>query len=108
MITIPEKAMILAIAGEDESGNLLDTCEAYFVQENAWRIISTLNNKGKNLGLCKFVKVNTTTHEKSFIIYAFGQTFIEKLDLQLKPADQKWQVVNMNSTMKLNTSSISI
>ena len=31
MVTIAEKAMILAIAGEDESGNLLDTCEAYFV-----------------------------------------------------------------------------
>jgi hypothetical protein len=31
--------------------------------------------------------MNPQTHEKSHVIYAFGATFIEKLDLQLKPAD---------------------
>ena len=58
MIAVIEKGMILTIGGEDESGNLLDTCEAYIVQENNWRIINTLNNKGKNLGLCKFTRIN--------------------------------------------------
>jgi len=58
MVTIIEKSMTLAIGGEDESGNLLDTCEAYFMHENSWRIINNLNNKGKNLGLCKFVRSN--------------------------------------------------
>jgi len=46
-----------------------------------------LNNRGKNLGLCKFTRMNPQTHDKSHIIYAFGANFIEKLDLQLKPAD---------------------
>ena len=58
MITIIERGIILAVGGEDESGNLLDTCEAYILQDNTWKIINTLNNKGKNLGLCKFNKVN--------------------------------------------------
>ena len=29
MIALIEKGMILAVGGEDESGNILDTCEAY-------------------------------------------------------------------------------
>ena len=47
MIAIPEKGMVLVVGGEDESGNLIDSCEAYFTQENTWRIITALNNKAK-------------------------------------------------------------
>jgi hypothetical protein len=31
MITIIERGIILAVGGEDESGNLLDSCEAYIL-----------------------------------------------------------------------------
>jgi hypothetical protein len=30
MLAIEEKGLVLALCGQDESGNLLDTCEAYF------------------------------------------------------------------------------
>jgi hypothetical protein len=52
--------------------------------------------------------MNPQTDEKSHVVYAFGATFIEKLDLQLKPADQKWQVVKLNASLRLNSSSIAI
>jgi hypothetical protein len=31
MIAIIERGMMLVVGGEDESGNLLDTCEAYIL-----------------------------------------------------------------------------
>ena len=31
MIAIIERSMMLVVGGEDESGNLLDTCEAYIL-----------------------------------------------------------------------------
>lgn len=85
MIAIEERGIILALCGQDESGNLLDTCEAYFDQEKNWRIFNTLNFKGKNIGLCKFVEVKET--EKRYLVYAFGKQGIERLDLNKKPAD---------------------
>lgn len=56
MIMVEEKGIILAVGGEDENGNLLDSCESYNFQDNQWKMLNSLNNKGKNIGLCKFIK----------------------------------------------------
>lgn len=43
MIHIEEKRLVLAIGGEDENGNLLDTCEVYSRQDKTWKMLNTLN-----------------------------------------------------------------
>jgi hypothetical protein len=95
MIAIEERGMVLAICGQDESGNLLDTCEAYFDQEKNWRIFNTLNYKGRNIGLCKFVEGRDG--EKRYLVYAFGKQAIEKLDLSRKPLEQKWELLQIKN-----------
>ena len=58
MLLVEEKGIILTVGGEDENGNLLDSCEIYNYSGNTWKILNTLNNKGKNVGICKFTKDN--------------------------------------------------
>jgi len=54
MIMIEEKQIILAVGGEDENGNLLNTCEAYNLFENQWKVLNSLNHPGKGMSLCNF------------------------------------------------------
>ena len=56
MIYIEEKNIILTVGGEDLHLNQLDSCEVLDLSDNKWRFLNTLNNKGKNIGLCKFIK----------------------------------------------------
>jgi len=100
MIAIEERGLVLALCGQDESGNLLDTCEAYFEQDKNWRIFNTLNFKGKNLGLCKFVESKDS--EKRYLVYAFGKQGIERLDLNKKPVDQKWELLLIKNFSPIN------
>jgi hypothetical protein len=81
MILIEEKGQMLVVGGEDDQGNLLDQCEILDVKENVWRSFSALNNKGKQIGLCKFTKDNKRYGEKILLLYAFNKTFIERVNL---------------------------
>lgn len=56
MILVEEIGTILAVGGEDENGNHLDSCEQLKLFENQWKVMSSLNNKGKNISLCKFIR----------------------------------------------------
>ena len=76
MILVEEKQMILVVGGEDENNNVLDSCEAYSLQEGQWRVLNTLNQKGKNLGLCKFI--STKAGFKQILVYSFGRQQVEK------------------------------
>jgi N-acetylneuraminic acid mutarotase len=43
MIYIEEKDLVLAVGGEDENGNLLDSCESFNVKDKLWKMLNTLN-----------------------------------------------------------------
>ena len=60
------------MGGEDENSNLLDSCELYSLSEKSWRMLNTLNQKAKNISLCKFVK-EKKEGERSIYVYAFGK-----------------------------------
>ena len=47
MVLIEEKDVVLVVGGEDENGNLLDSCEIYNTQDNQWKVLNSMNNKGK-------------------------------------------------------------
>ena len=70
MIYLEEKKQIVVVGGEDEAGNLLDSCEIMSMKDNNWNVMNNLNNKGKNLGLCKFLE--TGKKDEITYIYAFG------------------------------------
>ena len=79
MIIVEEKQMILAVGGEDENCNLLNSCESYSTQDNQWKVLNTLNNPGKQMSLCKF---NTSRNgEKRILVYAFNKQHIERVNL---------------------------
>ncbi len=56
MIYIEEINCVLAVGGEEENQNLIDSCEMYNIQDQQWKMLNTLNQRVKNVGLCKFVK----------------------------------------------------
>lgn len=72
MIYIEEKRFILVVGGEDENSNLIDSCELYSMGDKSWRMLNTMNQKGKNMGLCKFSKEKKEA-DKPIFIYAFGK-----------------------------------
>ena len=76
ILYIDEMDAALVVGGENESGSLLDSCEILKFKDKKWKQICSLNYKGKNLGICKFVK------DQQYIqVYAFGINFIEVIDL---------------------------
>jgi N-acetylneuraminic acid mutarotase len=56
MVYIDELEAVLAVGGVNDTGSLLDSCELLVFKNKKWKIIGSLNYKGKNLSLCKFVK----------------------------------------------------
>lgn len=78
------------------------------MHEKQWRVINTLNNKGKNLGLCKFTRdVRKQTYEKIVMVYAFNKAFVERLDFSRKPEDLKWEEIKIKNPVVLNSVPIS-
>jgi Kelch motif len=105
MLLVEDKQLLLVVGGEDENHNILDSCEAYSLQENQWRVLNTLNNKGKNLGLCKFY--NNKGGVKQLYAYAFGSKGVERIDLSKTPIDPKWEEVKVKNIAPLNLSTMS-
>lgn len=93
MIYMEEKDIVLAVGGEDENGNQLDTCELYNCGDNSWRMLNTLNNRVKNAGLCKFT-VETKNNSQMYI-YCFGKYSVERVDLMRTPIDTRWEELNV-------------
>ena len=96
MIYIDNKNLIFTVGGEDENGNLLDSCEVYTTNDNHWKMLNTLNYKGKNLGLCKFIKENKKSGDRQYI-YAFGKKAIERIDISKTPIDPKWEELTVSN-----------
>jgi hypothetical protein len=55
--------------------------------------MNNLNNKGKNLSLCKFIE--TGKKEDIIYVYAFGQKFIERVNMNKPVFDPKWEELNI-------------
>ena len=108
MVLVEEKSMIIIVGGEDENGNVLDSCEIMNIKENSWKVFSSLNNKGKNLGLCKFTKENRRSGEKFIYIYAFNNNIIERINVNSLKIDTKWEILKVKSMVPLNTSCASV
>lgn len=56
MIYIDELEAVLVVGGINDTQSQLDSCELMIFSEKMWKPFSSLNYKGKNLSLCKFVK----------------------------------------------------
>lgn len=82
MISIEEKKMVLAVGGEDENGNLVDSCEAFSIPENQWKVLNTLNTPGKLMSLCKFN--SKFGKEDRLLIYSFNRNNIERINLNMQ------------------------
>jgi hypothetical protein len=50
---------------------------------------NSLNNAGKNLSICKFAK--ESKNDPKLLVYCFGRTFVERIDLNKFPIDTKWE-----------------
>ncbi|CDW79004.1 kelch motif family protein [Stylonychia lemnae] len=106
MIYIDEKRQVLAVGGEDENSNLLDTCELYSMSEKQWRMLNTLNQRGKNISLCKFVK-DKKDGERPIYVYAFGKLAIERIDLSKIPISPRWDELNVKNFQPYPMASVS-
>lgn len=94
--TESEKGTVLVVGGEDGSGALLDSCEIYKRSDpTSWKPFASLNNRGKNVGLCKFSEDATSKGPAKVYIYAFTRNAIERVDLGKQPAPTKWEELNI-------------
>ena len=91
MIYVDEKNGFLTVGGENENGSLLDSCEFYSKAEKQWKVVSTLNFKGKNLGLCKFSR--ESRKDGIVYIYCFGRQSIERVEITKTPISTKWEEI---------------
>jgi len=89
MIYIEERGCVLAVGGEDENQGLLDSCESFNVQDQAWKMLNTMNQKSKNVGLCKFVRDGRRGEERPIYVYAFGKLAVERVEIS--SSSPKWE-----------------
>ncbi len=108
MIYIEEKDQVLAVGGEDENGSLIDSCESYSVREGTWKMLNTLNQRTKNVGLCKFTTGSKKDQTKPIWVYAFGKLAIERIELTKVPVSPRWEelIVRNFSAMPQATMSL--
>jgi hypothetical protein len=103
MIYIEERGYVIAVGGEEENnGGLLSSCEQFNIGENSWKMFNSLNNSGKNLSLCKFVKDSKT--DTRLVLYCFGRNFVERIDLNKIPLDSKWEELKFKYKESINLS----
>ena len=95
MLYITEQHQALALGGADENNDYLDSCEVYSLKDNSWKLMNTMHQKGKQLGLCKFVKEGKKGDlgGPRIYVYAFGSQNIERIDMTKIPIDSKWEKV---------------
>eukprot|EP00347_Sterkiella_histriomuscorum_P023731 403333576 len=110
MIYIEEKRFVLVVGGEDENNNLLDSCELYNRSDKSWKMLNTLNQRGKNISLCKFVKdkkADLTSADKPIYVYAFGRVAIERIEVTKIPINPRWEELNVKGFMPFPQGAIS-
>jgi hypothetical protein len=93
MILLEEAKAVLAVGGEDENGNLLNSCEFYSLADNNWKTLNSLNNPGKGISLCKFTGMRE--QDRRIFVYAFNKTHIERMNLQSINTNPKWDDIKI-------------
>ena len=91
MIFIEEKNLVLVVGGEDENQHLLDSCESFNLNEGQWKMLNTLNQRTKNVGLCKFMTGSKRDADRPIFVYAFGKLAIERIELTKTPISPRWE-----------------
>lgn len=99
---------MLAVGGEDENGNLLDSCESYGVREQTWRMMNTMNQRSKNVGLCKFSSGSRKDQNKPIFVYAFGKLAIERIELTKTPVNPRWEELIVRNFSTLPQATLSL
>lgn len=79
--------------------NLLDSCELYNKEDKTWKMLNTLNQRSKNIALCKFskdkYKGELGVNEKPIYVYAFGKQAIERIEITKTPINPRWEELNV-------------
>jgi hypothetical protein len=65
-------------------------------------MLNTLNQRCKNIGLCKFIKDGKRGEDRPVYVYAFGKLAIEKMEIgSLNP---KWEEIIVKNFTAFNNS----
>ena len=103
MIFIEEKHCVLAVGGEDENQGLLDSCESFSLADRQWKMLNSLNQRCKNVGLCKFVRDGRRNEDRPVFVYAFGKLAVERMEIG--QASPKWEELIVKNFFPFNACS---